>query len=191
MAELVPLGHLVGIDLVAAVQHQSEGPALVFAPQPFPHGVPLGPFTVHVPHFLAVAGNVRQTQIAGQVTGDRVGGAIPAVFRRAVGREREPRAPDAGIGIASQQFDARLARCGYDRRRRIVSRRDEQCGQQQLAACDIVEEKNGADGRCYPKGHSRMRRALVDKLQPTAHGGVTPLRRSRTGTPYRRRRRRA
>jgi len=80
------MSDLVGIDLVAAVKHECEGLVLVRLAQARPHGIALGALTLHVADLFAVAGDMGQTQIADQITGDLVALAVPSVGVGTVGR---------------------------------------------------------------------------------------------------------
>lgn len=140
------LRHFVGIDLVAAVQHQGEGLALVFAPEPFPHGIPLGTLAVHVPHFLAVAGHVGQSQVARQIARDHVGRAVPAVFGRSVGREREPRPPDGRAIVLCDRNRRDLTMLEFERRNRRSLCGYEECRQKHLPILDIIQNQDRSDG---------------------------------------------
>ena len=65
IAQRMALRHLVGIDLVTALDQHRKGALVVQGAHTLPHRVPLGRVAVEVADLLAVAGQEAEAQIAG------------------------------------------------------------------------------------------------------------------------------
>ena len=145
MAQGVPLRDLVGIDLVAAMKHQREGLPPVLVAQARPHGVALGILAVEVARLLAIAGDIGEAQIAGEVAGKLVGVSVPPVRGRPVCWQREPHPPDPGMVELREGEGGDCAGRKLDRRRLGVPFDDEESRKAQETVLDIVEDEHGAD----------------------------------------------
>ena len=116
----VGLDDPVGIKLIPAVEQEAEGGPVVLLSEPPPQAVPLGDRSLAVFMLPAIAGDIGDAEIPGEVGGNPMVDALQPIEGVARGREVEVVAPDdtAEAGAELDRKDGVAAQRPQRRRRR-------------------------------------------------------------------------
>jgi len=140
------IGRLVRVNLITTVQHKRKRPHAVLVAQPGPERVALARFAVEIAMLFAIATDIGQPDIAGQVAGQFEPLSIPFVTRGPVCRKREPSAPDDTPPVIGKVLRLHDALAGLNRCGRSPLRGHEKSCQMQPVVHDPIEKQERAEG---------------------------------------------